>query len=103
MWRNRAVFTNLFFPYYWRYNILLALKVMYEGGFLTDPRCVKALDLLESKKLPDGGFPAEKRYYYSKTAKSGRSAVNWGGVKKNKANDWISSEVYAVLHAAGRL
>ena len=103
LWRKKAAFTNLFFPYYWRYNILIALKVMNEGGFLMDPRCSKALDLLESKELPSGGFPAETRYYYSSTAKSGRSAVNWGGVKKNKANDWVSSEAYAVLNAAGRL
>jgi len=52
-------FTHLHFPYYWRYNILFALKVLNEGGYLLDPRCQKALNLIESKELPTGGFPAE--------------------------------------------
>ena len=34
------------------------------GGSGT-PRCADALDLLESKRLPDGGWPAEARYYKS--------------------------------------
>jgi len=96
-------FTILHFPYYWRYNILFALKVMNEGGFLTDPRCEKALALLESKEFPSGGFPAEKRYYYSKTAQSGRSAVNWGGVSKTKINEWVTCEAYQILNTCGRL
>ncbi len=47
---------------YWHYNILFGLKVMAEAGFISDPRCKDALDLLESKRLPDGGFPAEESF-----------------------------------------
>jgi hypothetical protein len=39
------------------------LRVMAETGHLEDPRCGPALDLLEQKRLPDGGWPAESRYY----------------------------------------
>ncbi|GAH70122.1 unnamed protein product, partial [marine sediment metagenome] len=56
-------FITLHYPCYWHYDILFGLKVLAEGSFITDPRCKDALDLLESKKLPDGGFPAEKKYY----------------------------------------
>ena len=76
---------------------------MNEGGYLLDSRCKEALDLLTSKELDEGGFPAEVKYYYSKSANTGSSMVNWGGVKKNKPNDWISSEVYSVLSAANYL
>ena len=96
-------FTLLHFPYYWRYNILFALKVMNEGGFLFDPRCNKAIDFIVSKELPTGGFPAEKRYYYSKTAQSGKTAVSWGGVKKTKLNEWVTSEVFQILNSSDRL
>ncbi|MBN2146640.1 MAG: hypothetical protein JW726_04590, partial [Anaerolineales bacterium] len=73
-------FTQLFFPYYWHYDILIALKVMAEAGYMGDPRCESALDLLESKRLQDGGFPAERRYYHlSERAVSGKSRVDWGG------------------------
>jgi hypothetical protein len=102
-WRDRYSFTNLHFPYYWRYNILFALKVMDEGGFLTDPRCEDALDLLESKELTSGGFPAEIRYYGSLSTQSRSSAVNWGGVKKDKMNEWVSAEAYSILSKADRM
>ncbi len=57
---------------------------MAEAGFMNDERCNDALDILESKRLDDGGFPAEKKYYQkiekTKTGmrKSGSSLVEWG-------------------------
>jgi len=97
-------FALLHFPYYWRYNILFALKVMNEGGFLGDIRCEKALKYVQSKELPAGGFPAEIKYYtYSTIARSGRSVVNWGGTSKKKINEWVTSEVFSILKDADRL
>ena len=86
-------------------DILFGLKVMAEAGFLDDPRCVDALDLLESKRLPDGGFPAEASYYRvtHKTGARGRSLVDWGGVSRRCSNEWVTVDALAVLTAAGRL
>jgi hypothetical protein len=56
-------FVRLHYPPFWHYDILFGLTVMGEAGFLDDPRCGEALDLLESRRLPDGGFPADGRYY----------------------------------------
>lgn len=96
-------FLNTHFPYYWHYNTLYGLKVMGEIGCLQDPRCREALDLLEEKRLPDGGFPAERRYYtLSETAASGRSLVGWGATGAKTMNEWITQEVLTVLAAAGR-
>ena len=61
----RAGFAALHYPLYWHYDILHGLKVMTEAGFIGDPRCARALDLLIAKRLPDGGWPAEKKYYKS--------------------------------------
>jgi len=97
-------FTQLRYPNYWRYNILIGLLVMSEAGFLEDPRCDEALDLLESKQLPDGGWPAEDRFYQTtKPDISGYSGVNWGGVSKRKMNPWVSVDALTVLHRAGRI
>ncbi|MHA2472084.1 MAG: hypothetical protein ACXAES_02500, partial [Promethearchaeota archaeon] len=97
-------FALLHFPYYWRYNILFALKVMNEGGFLGDPRCKKALIYIQSKELSTGGFPAEIKYYtFSTKARSGRSAVNWGGTSKKRFNEWVTSEAFSILKDADRL
>jgi hypothetical protein len=96
-------FVLLHYPCYWHYDILLALKVMTEAGFIRDPRCAAALDLLETKRLPDGGFPAEKKYYrVTKQRVSGRSLVDWGGTSKRKSNPFVTVDALRVLHAAGR-
>jgi hypothetical protein len=97
-------FVLLHFPCYWHYDILFALKVMHEAGFIHDERCAEALDLLESKRLPDGGFPAEKAYYrVSDAHANGRSIVDWGGTSKKHLNPFVTADARAVLKAAGRL
>ena len=68
-------FVRLSYPAYWHYHILFGLKVMAEAGFLSDPRCLPALDLLESKRLPDGGFPAEETY--SRTTRPTSAGTPW--------------------------
>jgi len=97
-------FTQLRYPNYWRYNILIGLTVMSEAGFLEDPRCGEALDLLEAKQLPDGGWPAEDRFYQNtKPDISGFSPVNWGGISKRKMNPWVTADALTVLRWAGRV
>ncbi|MDH3944677.1 MAG: hypothetical protein OEV06_11340, partial [Anaerolineae bacterium] len=96
-------FKALHYPCYWHYDILYALKVLAEAGMISDPRCGDALDLLESKRLPDGGFPAEKKYYQAdRPEKSGNSVVDWGGASKMKSNPWVTADARKVLKAAGR-
>ncbi len=97
-------FLKLHYPCYWRYDILFGLKVMAEAEFIEDRRCGDALDLLESKTLPDGGFPAEGKYYrVSDRAPTGRSLVDWGGVSKSRSNEFVTADALFVLKQAGRL
>lgn len=97
-------FVLLHYPYYWRYNILYSLLVMHEAGYLADPRCQPALELLRSKQLPEGGFPAEKKYYrVSDMAQSGASPVDWGPTSVHKMNEFVTVDALLVLQAAGRL
>ena len=100
----RPDFTKLCYPPYWHYDFLFGLKVMAEAAFIDDPRCEEALDLLESKRLPDGGWPAEKKYYrLPKKGRSGNSPVDWGGVSKRRMNAWVTVDALYVLKEAGRL
>jgi hypothetical protein len=97
-------FLRLHYPCYWHYDFLFGLKVMAETGRVGDGRCEDALRLLESKRLSDGGFPAEGRYYRTgPKVKSGRSPVNWGGVGKQRINEFVTLDALVVLKAAGRL
>jgi hypothetical protein len=96
-------FTRLHYPCYWHYDILFGLKVMAEAGLIRDKRCNDALDVLESKRLPDGGFPAEHKYYRATPAAgSQRSAVDWGGKSKRRTNEFVTADALHVLKTAGR-
>lgn len=98
-------FVALHYPRYWHYDFLGGLKAMMQVGRIRDPRCADALDLLEARRLPDGGWPAEKRYYKvsPKTMTSNADYVNWGGTSRKRMNEWVTVDAMAVLRAAGRL
>ena len=98
-------YLTLHYPYYWHYDLLAGLRAMAETGFIGDVRCKDALELLESKRMPGGGFPAEKAYYRAtkRMVGSGRSLVNWGGISSRHLNEWVTVDSLAVLRAAHRL
>jgi hypothetical protein len=98
-------FVKLHYPLYWHYDILGGLKALAEAGLVHDARCAEALALLESKRLPDGGFPAEQRYYASPRGKkapgsAARELVDWGGTSARASNPWVTADALAVLAAA---
>lgn len=95
-------FVKLHYPLYWHYDILGGLKVLAEAGLVRDARCAEALALLDSKRLPDGGFPAEQRYYASPRAEASANAelVDWGGTSARQSNPWVTADALAVLAAA---
>ena len=96
-------FVELHYPCYWRYDILFGLKVMAEAGFIGDKRCYDALELLESKRLSDGGFPSEGKYYRVTDKKTtGRSLVDWGGTSKKRMNEFVTADALYVLKKSGR-
>ena len=102
----KSQFTRLHYPYYWYYNTLYALKVMAEIGRIDDKRCAVALDLLESKRLRSGAFPAETRYYCVRATDKrcgGRSSIRWGPTDKKKMNEFVTVDALTVLKASGRL
>jgi hypothetical protein len=97
-------FLLLHYPPYWHYDILFGLKVLAEAGLLSDPRCAEALDLLESKRLPDGGFPAEESYSRpTRPTLSGYMPVSWGGRSTKKMNPFVTADALTVLRLAGRV
>jgi len=98
-------FVKLHYPLYWHYDILGALKVFAEIGQTGDERFEDALDLLEEKELPAGGWPAEGRYYKKVSSDYSLNAdyVSWGGVSKKKLNPWVTADALYVLKYFGRL
>jgi len=100
----KAGFTALHYPLYWHYDILHALKVMAEAGFISDDRCNPAIDLLASKQLPDGGWPAEQKYYKAADElKLRNDSIDWGGTSKRKMNGLVSADALFVLKCSIRI
>lgn len=97
-------FLQLSYPWFWRYNLLAGLIGIAEAGCIQDPRCEEALDWLESRRLPDGGFPADTKYYrVSQVETSGTSRVGWGPTGTKKMNEFVTAEALVVLRAANRI
>ena len=101
----RPEFVKLHYPLYYHYDFLGGLRAMAQLGKLRDPRCADALDLLEAKQLPTGGWPAEKRYYgsVSRSWKTNADYVDWGGTSPKRSNEWVTVDALGVLVAAGRV
>jgi hypothetical protein len=97
-------FLKLHHPLYWHYDILGGLVAMAELGLLGDERCAAALDLLESKRLADGGWPAEAKFYSTSVEPlSGSTGVNWRGSGPKRMNPWVTVQALSVLVKAGRI
>ncbi len=101
-------FIKLHYPCYWHYDILFGLKVMAEGGFINHPGCQEALDILEEKVLPGGGWATEDKYYRS--PKAGQNLTlfhydryDWSAGGKKQMNEWLTADALYVLSEAGRL
>ena len=106
--RERSVispgFVQLHYPLYWHYDLLHGLKVLAEADLIHDPRCQDALTRLIEKQLPDGGWPAEKKYYRaSGKLENGSDYVDWGGTSAKRMNPWVSADALFVLQRAGML
>jgi hypothetical protein len=49
-----TAFLEFAFPYYWHYDVLRALDYFRRAGTAPDPRMAEAIDLVRSKRQPDG-------------------------------------------------
>jgi hypothetical protein len=92
------------YPSYWHYDILSVLKVLAEVGKLQDKRCDDGLDLLETKRLPEGGFPKEDKYCQSSNPeKRYFTPIDWKSVSKKKMNEWVTIDALYILKEAKRI
>ena len=83
------------------YDVLFALQVMAELGRLGDPRCADALALLESKRLPDGGFPLDERVGITRdVVASGGTYADWGPAGATRSNPLVTVRALGALREA---
>ena len=84
------------------YDVLFALEVIADIGRLEDPRCEAALDLLESKRLADGGYPLEERVGTMRDVVASRGTfADWGPAGGRRSNPFVTIRALRVLREAG--
>jgi hypothetical protein len=95
-------FDKIHYPIFF-YDVLFALLVMAEIGKITDECCTEALGILQSKQLPDGGFPLElKNCKTSNNIITRGSFADWGEWGKQKTNPFVTVYALYVLKCAGK-
>src|SRR5439155_19627357 len=90
---------QLHYPPYWHYDALQALLILSRMGRVTDPRCGDALDLVASRRRPDGRWaPAASWWKRPGSRGSGVEAVDWG----RGPSEMLTLNALRVLKASGR-
>ena len=96
-------FLLLSFPHFWPCDSLFGLQVMAEACRSGDLRWGDALDVLEAKRLPDGGWPLEQKVWNAARRFESRGTFyDWGPTGRRRSNPWVTERALRVLEAAGR-
>jgi hypothetical protein len=82
--------TQLAFPTWWHYDVLRALEYLRTAGATPDHRAVDAIDLVRSKRGPDGRWTLEAHY-------PGAMPVDLGE-RVGQPSRWITLRALRVLH-----
>jgi hypothetical protein len=79
------------FPYYWHYDVLRALDYFRRAGAQPDPRMADAVDLVRSKRQPDGRWRLDRvhpgRIHFALDADVGQPS-RWNTLRALRVLDW---------------
>jgi hypothetical protein len=85
----------LHYPPYWHYDILQALLVMARMGLTGDERCCDAVDIVMSRRLPDGRWRPGGYWWQPPGAGGGTvEVVDWG---RSAPNEMITLNAMRVM------
>ena len=91
-------FTVLHYPPFWHYDVLQALVVLARMGLADDPRAADGVELVESRRPPDGRWRAGGRWWKRPGSKgSNVDVVDWG----SGPSELLTLNALRVLKAAG--
>jgi hypothetical protein len=98
----RAVYTKLSYPYPRLYDFMVGLHILTRAGYVTDPRCANALDLLESKLIPGEGWTMEGKLFNHAPGQDGFTHAPWNEGRLGRANLLLTIDALEILQASGR-
>jgi len=109
--RSYAPWTRLHYPNHYYYDLLVGLSMLVRLGYGDDRRLRPALDLLESKRNPDGSWDldalhpdvdGEDRANYLRNYVRGGPFYPFGLELPGSPSRWITTNALEVLGACGR-
>ena len=84
-------FTKFSYPTYWHYDVLRGLEHLRAAGVVPDDRVTEAIELIESKRGPDGRWPLENphpgRLYFEMDVGEGRPS-RWNTLRAMRVLRW---------------
>jgi hypothetical protein len=95
---------ELHYPPYWHYDFVVGLRTLAESGHIADPRTSDALDLLQSRRRPDGAWAADVAWY-GRPGSAARlvEVADWTAGVRGGPSEALTLSALLVLKAAGRL
>jgi hypothetical protein len=86
-----AKYLDFAFPYYWHYDVLRALDYFRRAGGERDPRMAEAVELVRSKRQPDGRWPLDRvhpgRVHFDLEEGIGRPS-RWNTLRATRVLHW---------------
>src|SRR5438270_1021497 len=86
-----ATWTQFSYPTYWHYDVLRGLDHLRASGAVPDERVAEAIDLVESKRDPDGRWPLENphpgRLHFAMDEGDGRPS-RWNTLRAMRVLRW---------------
>jgi hypothetical protein len=87
----QPAYLDFAFPYYWHYDVLRALDYFRESGAVPDPRLREALELVRSKRQPDGRWLLDGihpgRVYFDLESPVGAPS-RWNTLRAMRVLEW---------------
>jgi hypothetical protein len=87
----RPDYLDFAFPYYWHYDVLRALDYFLRSGAEPDPRMAEAVELVRSKRQPDGRWLLDRvhpgRVHFALDAGVGEPS-RWNTLRALRVLDW---------------
>jgi hypothetical protein len=87
--------TQFSYPTYWHYDVLRGLDYLREAGAAPDRRVAEAIELVESKRDPDGRWPLENvhpgRMHFAMDEGEGRPS-RWNTLRAMRVLRWYAAD-----------